>query len=62
VPHLESDAQLHGTLYVVCASIVTMTVLQFEVQFGLAVHAFVDSFLAGAMCYYLQRGRTGLWV
>jgi len=29
------------------------------IQFSLASHAFVDCFLAGAMCYYLQKGRSG---
>jgi len=29
------------------------------IQFSLACHVFVDCFLAGAMCYYLQQGRSG---
>jgi len=29
-----------------------------QIQFALASHAAVDCFLAGAMCYYLQIGRT----
>jgi len=29
------------------------------IQFSLSSHAVVDCFLAGAMCYYLQKGRSG---
>ena len=48
--------------YPKCAFIATKTVLQWEIQFGLASHAFVDVLLAGTMCYYLQVGRTGISV
>jgi hypothetical protein len=43
-----------------CAFIDTKAVVQWEIQFGLASHAFVDILLAGMMCYYLQTGRTGI--
>jgi len=41
------------------AVLATNTFLQWTIQFSIASHVFVDCFLAGAMCYYLQQGRSG---
>jgi len=53
--------------FLVCSTLIPLyvfidikSVVQWEIQFGLASHAFVDVLLAGTMCYYLQIGRTGI--
>ncbi|KIM74319.1 hypothetical protein PILCRDRAFT_828312 [Piloderma croceum F 1598] len=41
-----------------CPNLGDMINFLWEIEFGLASHAFVDVLLAGTMCFYLQKGRT----